>query len=568
MRSIILFGILAICLIAGVLTGCSGGSDITTPQSQERLTNTDYPKFGEDAGRALWFYDEIYLDPTTFEYEILNNRSVTGHWNARSWLEDSPCSNCLKIIKFMPSGNGTVLIDAQINHPFKAINLTGFDVRGIAIFNGSHTFPVMGLTAPDRTKGDGEIINPDGYTALYNSTTIGKGINGLQGYSKGKLATPIAPNSKLNGYKRFTSLGTNNTRNAFFANDSVIVSYEIDMPNSPIILGYAVDANWAPPTTQPVTNPITDFPPEANAPEPWKVVVNETPIGEGLTNEGGSTILNIDVYSFNSVAFDVEAECPSLFQGSVKVDTPVTSGSGYSSFHIEISNTKLASPGVYKALIAAKNKVNPTVPEWIDLNAYQIYAVNVMQAGSNQKPIAKAGATPTQQQVGLNVYFYDNGSYDPDGGPITKYEWDFDNDGTYDATGTDVSHSWGTPGTYLVQMRVTDNEGSTDTLDSPLQIKIVSGSTDAPIASANANPTTQDKNQNIYFYDNGSYDPDGGSITLFEWDLDGDGTYDQTGQSFMYAYSEAGTYWVQLRVTDDEDDTDTLDVPIQIVILP
>ena len=56
------------------------------------------------------------------------------------------------------------------------------------------------------------------------------------------------------------------------------------------------------------------------------------------------------------------------------------------------------------------------------------------------------------------------------------------------------------------------------------------------------------------------YDPDGGNITLYEWDFDGDNTYDWSSTSSgstTHIYNSAGIYNATLRVTDDENQTDT-----------
>ncbi len=59
--------------------------------------------------------------------------------------------------------------------------------------------------------------------------------------------------------------------------------------------------------------------------------------------------------------------------------------------------------------------------------------------------------------------------------------------------------------------------------------------------------------ETIAFDASASYDPDGGVITLYEWDF-GDETSD-TGQSVTHAYDTAGSYLVTLTVTDDEAET-------------
>ncbi len=47
----------------------------------------------------------------------------------------------------------------------------------------------------------------------------------------------------------------------------------------------------------------------------------------------------------------------------------------------------------------------------------------------------------------------------------------------------------------------------------------------------------------------GSTDPEGEELT-YEWDLDGDGTFDETGVQVTTTYTELGQYTVRLRVTD------------------
>ena len=89
-----------------------------------------------------------------------------------------------------------------------------------------------------------------------------------------------------------------------------------------------------------------------------------------------------------------------------------------------------------------------------------------------QNPIAIAKADQNPRAIITPVSFSGSDSYDPDGGAIQLFEWDWNNDGTYDETGENVNHSWNVLGTFHVQLRVTDDEGMTDTLDDPLQIVI------------------------------------------------------------------------------------------------
>ena len=55
-------------------------------------------------------------------------------------------------------------------------------------------------------------------------------------------------------------------------------------------------------------------------------------------------------------------------------------------------------------------------------------------------------------------------SYDDSDAPTAlALAWDFDGNGTTDATGTSVTHRYGTPGTYRARLTVTDSGGLTGT---------------------------------------------------------------------------------------------------------
>lgn len=79
---------------------------------------------------------------------------------------------------------------------------------------------------------------------------------------------------------------------------------------------------------------------------------------------------------------------------------------------------------------------------------------------------------PDSASVGQNVSFDATASTDSDG-TIAKYQWDLDGDGIYErdsgATPT-TSRSYTTPGTRLIQLRVTDSQGLKHEVFRPLQI--------------------------------------------------------------------------------------------------
>ncbi|MFH1675864.1 MAG: hypothetical protein ABIC40_02480, partial [bacterium] len=372
---------IAITLIFGI--SCGGGnnaaSPITTGASQTDSGNAITQAVSQESKtHNLWGYWEIRVDKETLQYEIVPIRITSTHWNVLKWLEQGTCTDCVEIISIHPSGMGTVYVTLQIKHPFPSPKLTGFDVRGIPIFNATHVFPVSGLVMADRAAGDGELVNADGYTNLYYGATAGEGPGGLQGYIKGKIATTTVPDATLNGFKRHNSPGYDNTRNAFYAGDAVMAEYEIDMPDGAWVFGYAVDASWAPAVTQPVTNPITDFGPDANCPEAWQILVYQSNVGGGLSSYGGAVKLMIECFDWqgkDDLHFPV-IECPELFNTPVK-GYFFEDGAGFTQYEAIVPNTNLAPAGTYSCLVSKEAQENDPVKPWLNLTAFQVVKLEV-----------------------------------------------------------------------------------------------------------------------------------------------------------------------------------------------
>ncbi len=566
------------------ICGCSGADGPATPavadqpspatiegQGTDIATTPQVPEGSAEQkpGHWLWAYEQIYIDPGNMEFEVIPQRLVTGHWNVLTWLENGPCTDCFQLVGLTPSGSGTLLADIEVTHPFALLNFTGFDVRGIAMFTGSKTFPDSGLTTPDRLAGDGELVNADGYTTLYNSTTEGSGPDGLQGYQKGNLASVTPPDAFLNGYKRHITDNPVNTRNAFYAGDSIMATYEVDMPDGPFIFGYAVDASWTKPLTTPVTDPMTQFGPDANCPEPWKIEISEEPVGQGLTDQGGETVLTVDVYDWQGKDshYDPVLECPELFNGSANAAW-VEDGTGYARYEVTIQNQSLAGEGEYECLIKVEDTENAGSPDWLDLTSYQIYTLEVGEYQVeyfNPSPCAEVDPNPAI--VCEDITFDGSCSFDPDGGDIVSWEWDWDGDGVFDDEGEIVVHAFDVVGTYFVDLRVTDDEGAMDALDKPIEVLVENA---LPTAVAQANTYNALVGDWIDFDGTGSHENDcgGQAIVLYEWDFDFDGSFDSVmeGPTPTVEFNFEGTYQVQLRVTDDENGTDMLDEPLEIVI--
>ena len=79
-----------------------------------------------------------------------------------------------------------------------------------------------------------------------------------------------------------------------------------------------------------------------------------------------------------------------------------------------------------------------------------------------------------------------------------------------------------------------------------------------PTAVATANPVSGPAPLTVVFDASASTDPDGQPL-LYTWDLNGDGTFDDsTSSSPTHTYAAAGTYTVRLRVSDTDGLSDTV----------
>ncbi|MGC1165812.1 MAG: PKD domain-containing protein [Solirubrobacterales bacterium] len=181
---------------------------------------------------------------------------------------------------------------------------------------------------------------------------------------------------------------------------------------------------------------------------------------------------------------------------------------------------------------------------------------------TNRAPTASFTVSPSSVPTATNIALNAGGSSDPDG-TIAKYEWDFDNNGTFDATTatSSTTTSYATAGARTIALRVTDNLGATATTT-----RSVTVTNRAPTAVFTTSPSPALAGAGITFDASGSTDLDG-TISKYEWDLDGNGTYEVNGgttPTTVKSFSPAGDRTIRLRVTDDNGatavDTETLSV--------
>ncbi len=179
---------------------------------------------------------------------------------------------------------------------------------------------------------------------------------------------------------------------------------------------------------------------------------------------------------------------------------------------------------------------------------------------TNRDPTAAVAANPTSGNAPLVVSLSASGSSDPDGTALT-YAWDTDDDGEFDdATGVSTSATFTGVGPHVVTVRVTDADGGSAT--DAVTVTVTNSGPTARITST-PSPATGNAPLLVDFDGSTSSDPDGGTLT-YEWDLDGDGQYDDaTGDSASRTYG-VGNVTVGLMVTDVDGASSTAFVPVTV----
>ena len=179
---------------------------------------------------------------------------------------------------------------------------------------------------------------------------------------------------------------------------------------------------------------------------------------------------------------------------------------------------------------------------------------------TNQSPTASFTANPTSGIAPLGVSFNASNSSDSDGS-IISYAWNFKDGDT--GTGETINHTFSSIGSYNVELTVTDNEGTTDSITKT--ITVTETSNQSPTASFTANPASGVAPLEVSFNASNSSDSDG-SIVSYTWDFK-DG-YTGNGVTVNHTFNSTGSYNVGLTITDNEGATDSITKTITVTEIP
>ena len=522
-----------IMVSAFLFTGCSGGVNPISPMSREKSNSTnemldDIPIIAMESSEDGSFNAigmmgayELDIDTTDLTADLVSKRisSLGESWivSGIGFFTVSPCADCLKVDKIALTADNNLQLTFAISHPFdpgvttkppnwlNRLDLDVFDVALVIVPVGATAtnYPLTGAKTYT-----GILTNNAGYTTEL--------ANVVRDTAAMPYALVMDDNAVgANTYNEFP-MGADAAFDVFF-DITHMTSVTFNMY---LTMGYGWSAKKADRLHPRYCNP------EFNRKPSWKVKVtppngSDPPSMSNTWNDiDGTTLWDVtvevfdwqigahvdpnftnttDIYAASDVS-RVTIEIPGMKTTLPSATTP-TSGTGAPNaplvFVIPIANQNLLAEGEYLGLVKVSDKrVPPTpiadrdylidVPDGVTMTnfaipeyaTYQTFIAAVVS--TNAKPVAIATATtPTTILMGESVTFDASASYDPDG-MVTLYEWDFNEDGIFGGTGDEYTGaSWNPVHVFpvldpsvAVQLRVTDNLGKTDKLDSPIIVSV------------------------------------------------------------------------------------------------
>ncbi|WP_299331840.1 PKD domain-containing protein, partial [Haloplanus sp.] len=356
------------------------------------------------------------------------------------------------------------------------------------------------------------------------------------------------------------------------AADGNIVSYEWDLDGDGDVdaNGSSLSHRFTAAGDQPVTLIVTDdagttarttrtipvlLPPEATAFED-----TTTPSSDRITPPGLADRLRVESDAVTNTSVERTANDSGVYALSIDVTGDATNVT----FYLNASEVSAALGGLEDAQLLVDGEGESFWTEradgqrWVAFVIEEFSTRQVAFATDPAAPTAAVTAAPATPNVGESITLDASDSSDPNGDAL-RYAWDLDGDGNYDdGSGETVTASFDSAGEAVVGVRVTDTTGLTNATERTLSINAV------PDADFSVSPETPTVGESVTLDASGSTDSDG-AIDTYEWDLDGDGSYDDaTGMTVTTEFGSSGDITVGLRVADADGAVDTTEVTVTV----
>jgi hypothetical protein len=536
------FWILSAIIYLILLSSCSQAGSITTPSNYEensiKAVSDTVPVFVsrfengssvEGMGAIGLFSGNINTSTLQAELTSLRNVSLTDVLEVvdiTNFLNLAPCTDCAKIDKISLDNDGNVVVTIGIKHPFDAGDplkpITGRNRADLHVFNVEGIVAIQSA-APESFPGLGKTIsgvflkNADGYTSYLDpyldelmptDADIHPYICHFDDYSEGNF-DPLSPT----GFTSVVDPPPSGNLVMPMGSDYNLQDYVFDIPgDSSIDFIFAIGCTYAVSSA----SKIQRFTPEYRVPQHNKKAASEvraevtennlvafnTSSTAEITvsvldiNHGVETGDSLNQMAYDSSVADILIEVPGI-TSAPQSDYSFVSGDGRDplnplTFVATIANNAGGGSGIYVGLVkvldsypAGSNEspllngmdgikrvgpIDNPLTGLFDITEFATYTTfDITISVAEEDPVAVIVTTPDPPDILIGhpeIVLDGTGSYDPDGGSITLFEWDFDWDGVPadffpDITGTDsiVSHDYPCgEGTYTVALRVTDDD--------------------------------------------------------------------------------------------------------------
>lgn len=160
-----------------------------------------------------------------------------------------------------------------------------------------------------------------------------------------------------------------------------------------------------------------------------------------------------------------------------------------------------------------------------------------------------------------------------DGNSPYLYQWDLDDDGEFnDAIGATITHSWPESGSYIIRLKVTDEDYNI--AEDYAAVIIAQGENNPPNKPSKPSGLSTGRIDTTYIYSSNTIDPDGDKVMyLFDWD-------DGTNSSWLGPYNSGvtveadhkwttkGSFSVKVKARDINFQESVWSEPLPINMLP